>query len=165
MRLLTLVAGYVAGLAVAMKYRKDAGTSKLPSDVKKSTLDNFLEEVVDIHKDVFVDAKKLFETHFGDVKDFEGLKTKIESLIATFSTEVEERIQSLKSEWEAKKTEVESIVEWAYQEKIALLEEAKSRALSFAGSALDTVEPWIAEARKTLDATYKKTKTKATKTL
>ncbi len=71
MRLLTLVAGYVAGIAVAMKYRKNAGTSKLPEDVKKSTLDNFIEEVVDIHKDVFVDAKKLFDAHFGDVKDFE----------------------------------------------------------------------------------------------
>lgn len=165
MRLLTLAAGYIAGIAVAMKYRKDAWASKLPDDIKKSTLDNFIEEVVDIHKDVFVDAKKLFDTHFSGVNDFESLKAKIESMVMTFSEEVESRINTLKTEWEAKKTEVESIVEWAYQEKIALLEEAKSRALAFAGTALDTVEPWLLEARKKLDANYKKTKTKTTKSI
>lgn len=148
-----------------MKYRKDAGASKLPSDVKKSTLDDFIEEVVDIHKDVFVDAKKLFDQHFGDVQDYEWLKAKIESIIGAFAIEVEERIGTLKTEGEAKKSEVENIVEWAYKEKVALLEEAKARALKMAGTALDTVEPWIAEARKALDANYKKTKTKAGKSL
>ncbi len=163
MRLLTLVAGYVAGLAVAMKYRKDTGASKLPEDIKKSTLNNIISEVVDIHRDVFVDAKKLYESHFGEIHDFEWLKTKIESLIASFSTEVESRIDEIKAEWEAKKTEAQSILEWAYTEKVALLEEAKSRAMKMAGMALDTVEPWIADARKKLDATYKKTKTMTNK--
>ena len=58
MRLFTLLAGYAAGLAVAMKYRKDAGTSKLENTSnKKSKLDSFIEEVVDIHKTAFADVK------------------------------------------------------------------------------------------------------------
>ncbi len=111
MRLITLVAGYVAGIAIAMKYRKTTGTSKLAADPKKSTLENFVDEVVDIHKDAFGDAKKLYDTYFGDIKDFDGLKTKIETLVSTFATEVEDRINSLRSEGEAKKAEVEGIVE------------------------------------------------------
>lgn len=165
MRLITLAAGYIAGLAVAMKYRKDAGASKLPEDVKKSTLDNFIEEVVDIHKDVFTDAKNLFESHFGDVHDLEGLKTKIETMVTAFGTEVETRLAGITAEGEARKTEIESTIEGVYNEKVALLEQAKTRAIEFAGTALDTVEPWIADARKKLDANYKKTRTKATKSL
>ncbi len=58
MRLFTLLAGYAAGLAVAMKYRKDVGTSKLENTSnKKSKLDSFIEEVVDIHKTAFADVK------------------------------------------------------------------------------------------------------------
>jgi hypothetical protein len=56
MRLFTLIAGYAAGLAVAMKYRKDAGTSKLTTPTK-STIDSFFDEIVDIHKSVFADVK------------------------------------------------------------------------------------------------------------
>lgn len=56
MRLLTLIAGYAAGLAVAMKYRKDAGTSKLATPTK-SHIDSFFDEIVDIHKSAFADVK------------------------------------------------------------------------------------------------------------
>ncbi len=158
MRLLTLIAGYAAGLAVAMKYRKDTGASKLPEDVKKSTFNNIIDEVVDIHRDVFVDAKKLFESKFGEVHSLDDLKEKIESVIGSFATEVESKINALKTEWEAKKVEIENIVEWAYNEKVTLIEESKKKALEFAGTALDTVEPWILQARKKLDAAYKKAK-------
>lgn len=58
MRLFTLLAGYAAGLAVAMKYRKDNGTSKLENTLNnKSKLDSFIDEVVDIHKTAFADVK------------------------------------------------------------------------------------------------------------
>ena len=58
MRLFTLLAGYAAGLAVAMKYRKDKGISKLENtENKKSKLDSFIDEVVDIHKTAFADVK------------------------------------------------------------------------------------------------------------
>jgi hypothetical protein len=98
MRLISLIAGYAAGIAVAMKYRKNSGTSKLPEDVKKSTFNNIVEEVVDIHRDVFDDAKKLFESQFGEVHSLEDLKAKIESVIDTFASEAQTKLDSLKSE-------------------------------------------------------------------
>jgi hypothetical protein len=58
MRLFTLLAGYAAGLAVAMKYRKDHGISKLDTENKNtSKLNAFIDEVVDIHKTAFSDVK------------------------------------------------------------------------------------------------------------
>jgi hypothetical protein len=58
MRLLTLLAGYAAGLAVAMKYRKDSGKSKLSTiHEDDSKLNSFIEEVVDIHKTAYADVK------------------------------------------------------------------------------------------------------------
>ena len=98
MRLITLIAGYAAGLAVAMKYRKGTGASKLPEDVKKSTFNNIVDEVVDIHRDVFVDAKNLFESKFGEVHSLDDLKTKIEAVIDSFTSEVETKLDSIKSE-------------------------------------------------------------------
>jgi hypothetical protein len=162
MRLISLIAGYAAGIAVAMKYRKNSGTSKLPEDVKKSTFNNIVEEVVDIHRDVFDDAKKLFESQFGEVHSLEDLKAKIESVIDTFASEAQTKLDSLKSEWEAKKTEAHAVLESVYNEKVTLLEESKKKALEFAGSALDTVEPWMTQARKKLDAAYKKAKSNKT---
>ena len=58
MRLFTLLAGYAAGLAVAMKYRKDNGSSKLNTENQNpSKLNAFIDEVVDIHKTAFADVK------------------------------------------------------------------------------------------------------------
>ena len=146
-----------------MKYRKNSGTSKLPADVTTSTLDNILEEVVDIHKDAFADAKKLFDRHFADVKDLDTLKSKVDEFIEAFLVEVDNKIDGIKSEGADKKAQAEELVQSAYNEKVALLEQAKAKALQFAGAALDTVEPWIAATRKKLDANYKKAKTKANK--
>ncbi len=58
MRLFTLLAGYAAGLAVAMKYRKDAGKSKIDTSTDNtSKFNSFIDEVVDIHKTAFADVK------------------------------------------------------------------------------------------------------------
>jgi hypothetical protein len=54
------------------------------------------------------------------------------------------------------------VLESVYNEKVTLLEESKKKALEFAGSALDTVEPWMTQARKKLDAAYKKAKSNKT---
>jgi hypothetical protein len=72
-----------------MKYRKDAGTSKLPKDTSKSNLDSILEEVVDIHKTAFADVKKFITSELADVNDFDSLKLKVESMIETGTKEVE----------------------------------------------------------------------------
>lgn len=58
MRLFTLLAGYAAGLAVAMKYRKNNGTSKLDTEnPNASKLNSFIDEVVDIHKTAYTEVK------------------------------------------------------------------------------------------------------------
>ena len=58
MRLFTLLAGYAAGLAVAMEYRKDAGKSKIDTSTDNtSKFNSFIDEVVDIHKTAFADVK------------------------------------------------------------------------------------------------------------
>ncbi len=87
-KLFTLLAGYAAGLAVAMKYRKDAGTSKLQTaNGTKAGLDSFIDEVVDIHKSAFEDLKGVVSSGFEEIQDFEGLKTKVTSLVDTYATE------------------------------------------------------------------------------
>ena len=78
MRLFTLLAGYAAGLAVAMKYRKDNGTSKLDTESPNtSKLNSFIDEVVDIHKTAFADVKSFVNENFDDVDNFDDLKSKV----------------------------------------------------------------------------------------
>lgn len=77
MRLLTLLAGYAAGLAVAMKYRKDNGTSKLNDvDATKTKLNSFIDEVVDIHKTAYADVKGFISENFDDIENFDDLQKK-----------------------------------------------------------------------------------------
>jgi hypothetical protein len=78
MKLFTLLAGYAAGLAVAMKYRKDNGMSKITDAVTgKSKLDIFIDEVVDIHKSVFADVRGLVGDTFDDVENFDDLQSRV----------------------------------------------------------------------------------------
>jgi hypothetical protein len=78
MRLITLLAGYAAGLAVAMKYRKDNGISRIAdANTGKSKLDTFIDEVVDIHKSAFADVRGLVGETFDDVENFDDLQSKV----------------------------------------------------------------------------------------
>jgi hypothetical protein len=96
MRLFTLLAGYAAGLAVAMKVRRDAGRSKLDStDPSKTTLDKLVDEVRDIHTSTYADVKKYVTTHFDDVHDIDSLKTKVTTIIDNAASEAETFISSL----------------------------------------------------------------------
>lgn len=156
--LITLAAGYLAGLAVALKFRKDAGTSKLPADTKDTTVDGFISEVVDIHKVAFDGAKKFFDEHLDDVKDFDSLKAKIDKMIAGFLPEIQWRIEALKSDGEARKQEVLDLIEKSYGEKQALLQNAQAKAERFVESGSDVIQWWIAEVTKKLDTAYEKAK-------
>ncbi len=90
MKLFTLVAGYIAGLAIAMKYRKDNGTSKLDSlNPMRSKLDIFIDEVVDIHRTAFSDIKEFAKDNFDDVDNFDDLQKKISSMVGEFSGTLE----------------------------------------------------------------------------
>ncbi len=76
-----------------MKFRKDAGTSKMPAESKDTTVEGFISEVVDIHRVAFDEAKKFFDEHLEDVTDFESLKVKVEKTIAGYIPEIEGKIQ------------------------------------------------------------------------
>lgn len=159
-KLLSLVVGYAAGLAVAMKYRKDAGTSKLDGNPDKSKLDAFIDEVVDIHKTVYSDIKAKVTETFEDVHDFEGLKTKVTSMVESLQSELEEKFWSLTSIGEEKKEEALSTLDTLYSKREAALIKAKEKAGSFTDEAHDTALSWLDTARTKLDSLYVSTKEK-----
>lgn len=160
MRLITLLAGYAAGLAVAMKYRKDTEASKKPIEPKKSKLDTFIDEVVDIHKIAYDEVKWFVSTHFDDVDNFDSLKTKASSLINTFTTEAEALVSSLREKWTTQSDALITKVEALYQEKSEILDKAKEKGSTFADVAHDTLMSWIDEAKSKLTEAHTNMKSK-----
>ncbi len=153
MRLLSLIAGYAAGLAVAMKYRKDTGKSKLATPTK-SHIDSFFDEIVDIHKSVFADVREFAVLHFDDVENFDDLQAKVSGVIAGFTDNLDTHIVTAKKAGATTKTELLKIVEEFYNSHEATLESAKVRAASFSGIPESTIDSWIMTARSELIATY-----------
>ena len=139
-KLLTLVAGYAAGLALAMKYRKDAGTSKLKPNAKTWKMDAFIDEVVDIHKSAYSDAKEYVETNLEDVKDLDSLKAKVTTKMSWLADEAETLITSLKERGEEKKSELEG--------------EAKKSAAGLSDTIVDTLAGWIDTAKSKLEIAH-----------
>lgn len=159
-KLLSLVVGYAAGLAVAMKYRKDAGTSKLDTNAEKGKLDAFIDEVVDIHKTVYSDIKAKVTETFDDVHDFEGLKTKVTGLIDSLQTELEEKFGTISSLGEEKKEEALSTLDALYTKREEALTKAKAKAETFTDEAHETALSWLGTAREKLESLYTSTKEK-----
>ena len=163
-KFMTLLAGYAAGMAVAMKYRKNAGTSKLDNtDPNKSKLDIFIDEVVDIHKTAFADIKNAVTVTFEEVDDFDSLKAKVATLIDDFGVELDTTIAELKVQGGTKKEELLAFADKAYNDREAMLEQAKTKALSFADVAHDTLDSWFMDSRKKLNTSYKKMRTRIEK--
>lgn len=90
MKFFTLVAAYLAGLTIAMKYRQNKGTSKLDSiNPTKSKLDTFIEEVIDIHRTAYSDVKEFTKDNFDDIDNFADLQRKISGMVSDFSGTLE----------------------------------------------------------------------------
>jgi hypothetical protein len=155
MRLITLLAGYAAGLAVAMKYRKDNGVSKITDAVTgKSWLDSFIDEVVDIHKSAFADVRGLVTNTFDDVENFDDLQSRVSWLISDFSSNLDTHITTAKQAGTTKKAELLKLASDFYATHEAVLETAKSKAASFSGIPESTIDSWIAKAREELKSVY-----------
>ena len=147
-----------------MKYRKDAGTSKLTSkDKDKSKLDTFIDEIVDIHKSAFSDIQSAVSRMWDDVEDFDGLKAKVMELVETAGAEIEEKIALMKDAGNAKKEELLALADEKFAEKEATLEKAREKALTLSDVAHDALSELLTEARKKLNAAHKKVKTKLEK--
>lgn len=163
MRLITLLAGYAAGLAVAMKYRKDAGTSKIDTDPNKSKMDSIIDEIVDIHKSAYADIKSTVTATWEEVEDLDGLKAKVMTVVDGFTSDVEAKVTELRTRGEIKAEVLEKTLDDSLAEKEAAIESARTKALTFADGAMDTVDAFLTEATKKLRASHKKLKTKLTK--
>jgi hypothetical protein len=163
MRLITLLAGYAAGLAVAMKYRKDAGTSKIESDPSKSKIDSIIEELVDIHKTAYADIRSAVSVTWEEVEDLDGLKSKVMTLVDGFASDVETKITELRTRGEIQAEVLEKTLDESLSEKEAAIESARTKALTLADGAMDTVDTFLTEASKKLRAAHKKLKTKLIK--
>jgi hypothetical protein len=163
MRLITLLAGYAAGLAVAMKYRKDTGTSKLDTDPNKSKMDSIIDEIVDIHKLAYNDIKATVAATWEEVEDLDGLKAKVMTVVDGFTSDIETKIAELKTRGEIKIEVLEKTLDDSLAEKEAAIESARTKALTLADGAIDTVDTFLTEATKNLRATHKKLKSKLIK--
>lgn len=163
MRLITLLAGYAAWLAVAMKYRKDAGTSKLDTDPNKSKMDSIIDEIVNIHKSAYADIKSTVTATWEEVEDLDGLKAKVMTVVDGFTSDVEAKITELETRGEIKAEVLEKTLDDSLAEKEAAIESARSKALTFADWAMDSVDAFLTEATKKLRASHKKLKTKLAK--
>lgn len=156
--LITLLAGYAAGLAIAMKFRKDQWTSKLSTETPDKWVEGFISEVVDIHRVAFDEAVKFFDDHLDDVTDFDTLKSKVERVISGFIPEIQTKIDTLNAEGEAKKQEALDLIEKSYGEKQAFLQTAHARAERFVDRGSDLLKSWVSDLTKKLDAAYEKLK-------
>lgn len=165
MRLFTLLAGYAAGLAVAMKYRKDNGTSKLDTEAPNtSKLNSFIDEVVDIHKTAFADVKGFMAENFDDVENFDDLKSKVTGIVSDFTKNLDSHIETAKKAGTTKKDELLKIAEEFYVTHEATLERAKTKAASFTGIPEDKIDSWIETAKNELTSAYATIQSKFTET-
>ena len=146
-----------------MKIRKDKGTSKLAKDPKKSTIENVIDEIVDIHKVAYEDVKSFVTPIFDDIKDFEGLKAKIAAMADDLETKLETAFADIKEEGEAKRELALDMLEKTKQQANSTMEKAKAKAMEFGDTAEDAIDTWVADVQKKLESTYKKLKTKAEK--
>lgn len=153
MRLFTLIAGYAAGLVVAMKYRKDAGKSKLATP-SKSHIDSFFDEIVDIHKSVYADVASFARDNFDDVDNWDDLQSKVSHVVTGFTDNLDTHIATAKKAGTTKKAELLKIAQEFYITHEKTLESAKTRAISFSGIPESTIDSWIATARRELSSTY-----------
>ncbi len=162
MKLFTLIAGYAVGLAVAMKYRKEAGTLKM--DTKQSKLNSFIDEVVDIHKTAFGDMKGFVKENFENIENFDDLQSQVSGMISDFSWSLESRMEDAKKAGIIKKDELLWIAQEFYKTHEVTLNAAKSKAASFTGISEDTIDVWLKNARTELMAAYTKIQSKFSET-
>lgn len=122
---------YAAAVAFAMKKRKDEGTSKLASDPKKSTLENVVDEIVEIHKNAYNDTKNFVATNFDDVKDFDSFKARVSDISKNFSEIIERKFEDMKDYAGDNAETAKKILEENYEKVKTSLKNAEEKAKTF----------------------------------
>ncbi len=157
--IITLLAGYAAGLAIALKYKKDARQTSLEQKEEEKT--TLIDDIVDIHKQAFSEIKNKVQETLDECKDMESLKNKASFAIDNFKKEAEELIASLESKRETGKEKIEEALAYLYEKKQALLDEAKTKWTSIANEVQTVtaeVEEFILELKNQLETTYNELK-------
>ena len=154
---------YAAALAIAMKKRKDEGTSKLDADTKKSTLENVVDEIAEIHKNAYKDVRAFVVDNFSDVKDFDTFKNRVTDLSKNFAKMAEEKFEDIKDSTEDNIENVKKFIEENYEKAKTSLKNAEEKVKDFADDKKQDAEKLIADAKKDIEEKYETAKKKISK--
>ncbi|MBP6981235.1 hypothetical protein KBB25_00450 [Candidatus Gracilibacteria bacterium] len=160
MRFITLALGYVAGLAIATKYKQSTSKSKKPLDPTKSKLDLFIDEMVDVHKEAFTDIKNTVNTSFEDVNDFETLKVKMSTLVDSFTDEFESQLSEISGSADEKKDQALTWLEAIYEKYKSTLLSAKKKGEEFVSEGVENADDLVSKAETEIEKKYTSTKKK-----
>lgn len=162
------MAWYAAGLAIAMKYRKDHQTQEAPLPewtTPRSKVDNFIDEVVDMHKTAYGDIRDAVAVTFEEIKDFEELKKKVQEFVEGFRSEFDTKIADMTTQGTAKIEQAQKLLEEFYSKKQDLLKNAGEKAMSLSNISQDAIDLLLGEARKHLAESYEKIKAELNKSM
>jgi len=148
--ILTLLAGYAAGLAIAMKYKKD--------HKKHDTDSSMLDDIIEIHKTVFDTAKKSVQEFLDGIETPDDLKTKVMGVVDTFVTETKSTLSRLDEATADKRSALLEKTESLFVEKTALIDMAKEKWVQLQKNPQDTMNEWATEAKEKLSQAYKEFK-------
>ena len=151
--LTALAAGYAIGVGLLMKKRKDEGKSKLADDASKTTLENVVDEIVDLHKTAFKDFKKFIHTNFDDVNDLDTLKDRVEQMANDFKFHAEKWMNETKNN-------SQDAYEESYERAKISLQKAEEKAKTLGMDIKASGADFLDEAKAKIDAAYLKLKEK-----
>ncbi len=154
--IITLLAWYAAGLAIALKYKKEARQEKLNIDTeeKKPTI---IEDIVDIHKHAFSEIKNKMQSTIEECKDIESLKEKASFTLESFKKEADNLLETLKSSEENGVEKIEDALKYLYDKKTELLKEVKDHGNTLNDEMTDTKDDfihWVESLKAQLDSSY-----------
>lgn len=154
---------YATTLALAMKKRKENGTSKLADETKNSTLENVMDEIAEIHKNAFADVKNFVVTNFEDVKDVESLKNRLGEMTENFKSQAEKAFADLKNNSSDYKDSAKKFLEDAYEKVKTSLQNAEEKAKTFGEDKKESAEKFLSDAKNKAEETYENLKAKFVK--
>ncbi len=126
-------------------------------------MDEFIDEVVDIHKSAYSDIRDAVVVTFEEIKDFEELKKKVQEFVESFQSEFDAKVTGIMNDGTAKIGEIQRMLEEFYTKKQELLRNAGERARSLSNISQDSIDILLVEARKKLSESYEKVKSELNK--
>ena len=150
--LTVLAAGYAIGVGLLMKKRKDEGKSKLGDDVSKTTLENVVDEIVDLHKSAVE-----------DVKDIDTLKDRVAQMANDFKFHAEKWMNETKNNSQDAYNSAKKFAEESYERAKISLQKAEEKAKTLGMDIKSSGEDFLDEAKAKIDAAYLKLKEKYAK--